>query len=141
METHGNIGSIAFPGGGIFVAGAAHGPQFVAECLSQAQGVAARAARILSRRFLQMGGMVAKVDADKCAACLTCVRLCPFAVPAINRDKKAMGSASIPSAECRGCGMCAAECPNQAIELSYYEVDKLRDRIGIALAEGGYHEA
>jgi heterodisulfide reductase subunit A len=135
MEMHSNLGSIAFPNGGIFIAGSAHGPQSVAECLSQARGVAARAARVLSQRFLRMGGTIAKVDIDKCAACLTCVRVCPFSVPSINRESKAMGSASIVSAECRGCGMCAAECPNKAIELCHYEVDKLRDRVDIALAE------
>ena len=135
MEMHSNVGSVAFPNGGIFVVGAAHGPQLVSECLSQAQGVAARAGRILGRRFLQMGGIVAKVDGDKCAACLTCVRLCPFNVPIINRDLKAMGSAFISSSACRGCGMCAAECPNKAIELSHYEVDKLQTRVKNALME------
>lgn len=139
MEMHGNMGSIAFPGGGIFIAGAAHGPQSVSECLTQAQGVAARAARLLGQRFLLMGGITARVDTDKCAACLTCVRLCPFSVPAINRESKAMGSASISEVECRGCGMCAAECPNKAIELNHYEIDKLRERVDIALAEVSQH--
>lgn len=136
METHANLGSIAFPNGGIFIAGAAHGPQLAAECLSQAQGVAARAARILSQPFLRLGGIVAKVDGDKCAACLTCVRVCPFGTPAVSRDEKPMGSASIAASQCRGCGICAAECPNQAIELCHYEVDKLRERIDIAAAGG-----
>jgi heterodisulfide reductase subunit A2 len=135
METHSNLGSVAFPNGGIFIAGAAQGPQPVAECLSQAQGVAARAMRILSQPFLLMGGTVAEVDADKCAACLTCVRVCPFSVPKINRDKKPMGSAAIAAAECRGCGICAAECPNRAVELRHYEVGKITERIGIALTE------
>ena len=135
MEMHSNLGSVAFPNGGIFVVGAAHGPQLASECLSQAQGVAARAGRILGRRFLQMGGIVAKVDGDKCAACLTCVRVCPFKLPVINRELKAMGSTSISSADCRGCGICAAECPNKAIELSHYEIDNMQARVKIALSE------
>ncbi|MDR3592107.1 MAG: FAD-dependent oxidoreductase [Negativicutes bacterium] len=136
METHNNIGTIAFPNGGIFVVGAAHAPKSVAECLSQARGVAARASRILGQPFLRMGGTVARVDSDKCVACLTCVRLCPFSVPKISRELKEMGSASIEAAECRGCGICAAECPNNAIEQCQYENDRLKARIDIALAKG-----
>jgi heterodisulfide reductase subunit A len=136
LEPHSNIGTIAFPNGGIFAVGSAHGPKPVAECLAQAQGVAARAIRILSRPFLRMGGMVAEVDAEKCAACLTCVRVCPFGVPVVDREHKAMGSARIAPAECRGCGVCAAECPAGAIEQSRYETDRLKERIAIALAEG-----
>jgi len=135
METHNNIGSIAFPNGGIFVAGAGQGPKSVAECLSQAQGVAARAARILRQPFLRMGGTVAVVDAEKCVACLTCVRLCPFAVPIVDREKKTMGSASISAADCRGCGLCAAECPSGAIEQQHYENEQIRRRIDVALSE------
>ncbi|MBP1763675.1 MAG: putative glutamate synthase small subunit [Firmicutes bacterium] len=135
METHSNLGSIAVPNGGIFVAGVAHSPQLPAECLIQARGVAARAAKILQQPFLRMGGTVAKVDIDKCAACLTCVRVCPFDVPVVSRQDKAMGNAFIDKALCRGCGMCAAECPNKAIELHQYEVNQLYERTGIALAE------
>lgn len=136
-ETHSNFGTIAFPGGGIFIAGAAHGPKSVVDCLTQAKGVAGRAARILAQPALMMGGMVAEVEWEKCAACLTCVRTCPYTIPQITREKKEMGAAYIPPAECRGCGMCASECPNKAIFVHHYQDDEVLARVKTALTEVG----
>ena len=56
------------------------------------------------------------MDADKCAACLTCVRVCPYNVPVINRN----GVAEIETAMCHGCGICASECPGKAITLQHF---------------------
>jgi len=136
-ETHSNFGTIAFPGGGIFIAGAAHGPKSVVDCLTQAKGVAGRAARILAQPVLRMGGMVAEVEWEKCAACLTCVRTCPYTIVQITRDKKEMGAAYIPPADCRGCGMCASECPNKAIFVHHYQDDEVLARVETALTEVG----
>jgi formate dehydrogenase beta subunit len=52
----------------------------------------------------------ARVDADKCAACLTCVRVCPYNVPEIEGDKAYMDPVT-----CQSCGLCASECPAGAI--------------------------
>jgi heterodisulfide reductase subunit A-like polyferredoxin len=60
---------------------------------------------------------VARVEGEKCAACLTCVRVCPYEVPVISSK----GEAEIEVARCQGCGACAAECPAKAIELQHYE--------------------
>ena len=62
-----------------------------------------------------VGGTVSVVDADKCVACLTCVRSCPFNVPKINDD----GVAYIEAA-CQGCGICASLCLRKAIKLQHY---------------------
>ena len=57
------------------------------------------------------------VEQEKCAACLTCVRTCPYNVPFINSD----GLAEIEAALCHGCGICAGECPAKAIQLMHYK--------------------
>lgn len=63
-------------------------------------------------------GLVALVDVNKCAACLTCVRLCPVEAPQIHN-----GAAVIDPVLCKGCGICSGECPNKAITvLGYYEL-------------------
>ncbi|MCL6479011.1 MAG: FAD-dependent oxidoreductase [Peptococcaceae bacterium] len=67
-------------------------------------------ARQESARCLRCG-LGAAVVAGKCAACLTCARLCPFGVPQV--DKRA----EISVQKCQGCGICAAACPAGAIEM------------------------
>ncbi|MFA6135392.1 MAG: FAD-dependent oxidoreductase [Phycisphaerae bacterium] len=61
-----------------------------------------------ARRCMGCGGG-AEVLVDKCAACMTCVRVCPFEVPSVG------DVARIDSALCQACGICVAECPANAI--------------------------
>jgi heterodisulfide reductase subunit A-like polyferredoxin len=82
QEAHVKLRPVDFASDGVFMAGMAHYPKLLAETLVQAQAAAARAARILSRESLTAGGRVAVVDAEQCTACLTCVRICPYQVPA-----------------------------------------------------------
>jgi heterodisulfide reductase subunit A-like polyferredoxin len=90
----------------------------------QARAAAARAATILSQATLQAGGVVAVVEPEKCTGCLTCVRVCPYNVPIIERTLRGaggvLGAAHIEIAACQGCGICAAECPAKAIQLMHY---------------------
>jgi len=120
-EVHAKLGPLDLPSVGLFVAGGAHGPKHLSEAISQALGAAARAATILAKDSLTTGGIVAEVDTDKCAACLTCVRVCPYQVPFINDD----AVAEIDPVQCRGCGTCAGECPAMAIQLPYYRHGQL----------------
>ncbi len=117
VETHAKLAPMDLTSQGIFLCGGAHAPKTVAESLLQAEGAAARAATILAKESIMAGGIVATVDEKKCAACLTCVRVCPFQVPAIGEK----GVAEINPVQCRGCGTCAAECPGQAIHLPCYK--------------------
>jgi heterodisulfide reductase subunit A2 len=57
--------------------------------------------------------------------------VCPYGVPRINKD----GVSEIDEALCRGCGICAAECPAKAIELNWYEDDQVMSKVN-ALLEG-----
>ena len=66
---------------------------------------------------MEISGVVSVVEPEKCAACLTCVRTCPYDVPQINEE----GVAEIEVAMCHGCGVCAAECPAKAIHLRHYK--------------------
>jgi heterodisulfide reductase subunit A-like polyferredoxin len=91
----------------------AHSPMLADECVAQALAAAARAGTILSRGSLSVGGKVARVNPDKCSACLTCARVCPYAVPVISRERVAF----IDAASCQGCGTCVGQCPGKAISL------------------------
>jgi heterodisulfide reductase subunit A-like polyferredoxin len=85
----------------------------------------------LSQDHLTLSAVTARVDAERCASCLICVRSCPFSVPRINEE----GVSEIDEALCHGCGVCAAECPAKAIELNWYEDDQILCKVD-ALLEG-----
>jgi len=100
---------------GIYMAGLAHYPKDTTDSITQGRAAASAAAEILNLETVRVGGLVAEVDTEKCAACCTCVRTCPFGVPFID---PAIGAASIHPARCRGCGICVAECPGKAIVMN-----------------------
>ncbi len=116
LEAHVKLRPVDFASDGIFLCGLAHYPKFLDESITQAKAAAARAATVLSQKELKVGGVVADVSSEKCIACLTCVRVCPFEAPHITDQ----GVAEIELAKCRGCGICAAECPVKAIDILNY---------------------
>ena len=117
LEAHVKLRPVDFGSEGIFLCGGAHYPKSIEETISQAYAAAGRAAGILAKATLKAGGVVAEVDVDKCAACLTCVRICPYEVPVIDLETK---KAKIEAAACQGCGVCVSECPVKAITLHHY---------------------
>ncbi len=80
-----------------------------------------------ARRCMGCGGG-AEVLVDKCVACLTCLRVCPFEIP------KVTDVARIESSLCQACGMCIAECPNNAIVARSWEARDVVARASAALA-------
>ena len=117
LEAHVKLRPVDFGAEGIFLCGAAHYPKGLDEAISQGYAAAARAAAVLAKPVIKAGGVVAEVDPDKCAACLTCVRVCPYEVPVIDLETK---KAKIEAASCQGCGICVSECPVKAIVLHHY---------------------
>jgi heterodisulfide reductase subunit A len=131
LEDHVKLRPIDLPIPGFFVAGTAHAPKTVRETLAQAQAAAGRAQTFLARDSINLGALVAQVNGELCAACLICVRACPFGVPFINED----GFSEIDPAKCHGCGVCASECPAKAIQLMQYEDDHILAKLD-GLLEG-----
>jgi len=113
MEAHVKLRPVDFASEGVFLCGLAHSPKNTEENITQALAAAGRAATILSRDSLEVGGVVSVIDEDKCASCLTCLRECVFDAPFVNTN----GKAEIDPAKCQGCGNCAAACPARAIQL------------------------
>jgi len=131
MEAHVKLRPVDMATEGIFVCGTAHSPKLVSETIAQAYAAAGRAITFLSQADLTLSAVKAKVAAEKCASCLICVRSCPYGVPKINAD----GVSEIDEALCHGCGICCAECPAKAIQLSWYEDDQILCKVE-ALLEG-----
>ncbi len=131
MEAHVKLRPVDTPSEGIFVCGTAHSPKLITETISQSLAAASRAATFLSQPEITLSVVTARVDQEHCAACLVCVRACPYGVPRINKD----GVSEIDEALCRGCGICAAECPARAIQLNWYDDDLVMSKVE-ALLEG-----
>ena len=121
LEDHVKLRPVDMAVPGFYVAGTAHSPRSIRESLVQARAAASRAQTLLVQDFINLGAASARVDGDKCAACLICVRACPFDVPFINAE----GYSEIDPAKCHGCGMCASECPAKAIQLMQFEDDRI----------------
>jgi heterodisulfide reductase subunit A len=131
LEAHMKLRPVDFATDGIYLAGSGHGPKLISESISQASAAVSRACTILSKEKILVGGIVAVVEGEKCAACLTCVRVCPYEVPVIN----AKGEAEIEVSKCKGCGTCAAECPARAIELMHFKEDQLEAKCQALIME------
>ncbi len=131
IEAHVKLRPVDTGTEGVFVCGTAHSPMLIPEAVAQANAAVSRAVTFLAQPFLTLSAVTAKVTAELCASCLICVRSCPYNVPRINEE----GVSEIDQATCHGCGVCAAECPAKAIELSWYEDDQILSKVE-ALLEG-----
>ena len=134
LEAHVKLRPLDFGSDGIFLAGLAHSPKSMAESISQAKGAASRAATIISHPHIYRSGVISEIDQDRCAACLTCVRLCPYNVPVISED----GVAFIEPASCQGCGICASVCPRKAIVTRHYRDDQLIAKVEVLFGDVHY---
>jgi heterodisulfide reductase subunit A-like polyferredoxin len=131
MEAHVKLRPVDMASEGIFVCGTAHSPKLISESISQALAAASRATTFLSQSEITLSAVTARVEGEKCAACLICVRSCPHEIPRINEE----GYSEINEALCHGCGICASECPAKAIHLNWYEDDQVMAKID-SLLEG-----
>ncbi|HZE21179.1 MAG TPA: FAD-dependent oxidoreductase, partial [Desulfobaccales bacterium] len=125
IEAHAKLRPVDFASEGIFLCGMAHSPKLVSESIAQAQAAASRAGAFLADTRQTISGVTAHVAPERCAACLVCVRTCPYGVPQINQENVS----EINEALCQGCGTCASECPAQVIQLSHFEDDQISAKI------------
>ncbi len=116
FEAHVKLRPIDFATDGIYVCGTAHSPKDAAESVTQALGVASRAAIPMAVKHLRTEAITAIVDESLCSGCGTCVKICPYS--AIEKDEK--GVARVTSVVCKGCGMCGASCPEKAISMRHF---------------------
>jgi heterodisulfide reductase subunit A-like polyferredoxin len=125
IEAHAKLRPVDFASEGIFLCGMAHSPKLIGESIAQAMAAAARAGAFLADVNQTISGVTAHVEPDRCAACLVCVRTCPYGIPQINRDNVS----EINEALCQGCGTCASECPAKVIQVAHYEDDQISAKI------------
>jgi heterodisulfide reductase subunit A len=131
LEAHMKLRPVEFATDGIFLAGLAHSPKFINECVSQGNAAVSRACTILSKDKIEAEGIVSSIDQNKCTGCGTCIVLCPYSAI----DKNDDGKAEVTEVLCKGCGVCASSCPEKAVTLKNYTDEQLIAQLGAALKE------
>jgi heterodisulfide reductase subunit A len=131
IEAHAKLRPVDFSSEAIYLCGTAHAPKLMSESIAQALAAASKAGSFLAAEELRVGGAVAVVDPERCAACLVCVMSCPYGVPRINEENVS----EINPALCQGCGVCVSECPANTIHLGHCEDEQISANLH-ALLEG-----
>jgi quinone-modifying oxidoreductase, subunit QmoB len=116
---------------GIFVAGAGREARSLPWALADARNVALRVAEVLGDGTRLVPLDKAVVDIGKCTFCLTCYRCCPHGAIYWLAENKPV----ISPVACQACGICASECPMDAIQIGGFTDDQIRSQIGAKLAE------
>jgi heterodisulfide reductase subunit A len=134
LEAHMKLRPVDFATDGIFLCGMAHSPKYIEESIAQACAAASRAATILSKKTLEMEGIIANVDEDLCSACRICEYLCPYGAVEM-KDKDGKPIAHVIEALCKGCGACGTACPTKAITMGHFTTQEILAQVKAALVE------
>ena len=112
---------------GVFAVGSARGNMAADGIRTDITCLAYSLRERLSPEGMQIEEHIPAVNKDRCAYCLTCVRVCPFGAMAKDPVERV---ATVYASACKACGLCAAECPAQAIDLR--NLSSTQVRAGIA---------
>jgi len=121
FEAHPKLRPVDFSSEGIYVCGTAHGPKDVTESIAQAYAAASRAGIPMALRKIRAEAVKALVDKDICVNCDACVVSCIFNAV----EAEPFGLPNIIEANCKGCGVCAAECPMGAMQLKQFTDEQI----------------
>jgi coenzyme F420-reducing hydrogenase delta subunit/glycine cleavage system H lipoate-binding protein/Pyruvate/2-oxoacid:ferredoxin oxidoreductase delta subunit len=102
------------PRRGIYVAGPGRAPMNWTDTVADVDAAFQEIHQFLGQGEALVPQGRAWVDRGKCVLCLTCHRFCPHG--AITWDNRAI----INEVACQGCGICASQCPQEAIQLRNY---------------------
>jgi heterodisulfide reductase subunit A-like polyferredoxin/coenzyme F420-reducing hydrogenase delta subunit len=110
---------------GIFVVGGSRRVKKRYGALMDAQNAAIRVRNLLGDGTIAVPANKAVLDTGKCTFCLTCYRCCPHGAIYWSADNKPV----ISAVACQGCGICAAECPMDAIQIGDFNDAEMIGRV------------
>ena len=117
LEAHVKLRPVDFATEGVFVAGLAHAPKPIEDCISQAKATVSRACTILSKDKIEAEGKIARIDPTRCTGCGLCVLNCAYNAIELQEDRRFGTIAVINEALCKGCGACSGNCRCSAIDI------------------------
>jgi heterodisulfide reductase subunit A len=132
LEAHMKLRPVDFSTEGVYLCGTAHSPRFVDESISQALGAAARACIVLSKDEIEVEGITASVNPNRCTGCELCILVCPFGA-----IEKIDNKAKVNEALCKGCGTCNAVCKSGAIQQKGFQDEQIIEVIDALFCEEG----
>ena len=115
---------------GIFVVGGSRRVKKRYGALMDAENAALRVRGLLGDGTVSVPANKAVVDIGKCTFCLTCYRCCPHGAIYWAADNKPV----ISTVACQGCGICASECPMDAIQIGDFNDAAMIDQVGQSAA-------
>jgi heterodisulfide reductase subunit A-like polyferredoxin len=110
---------------GIFYIGGCRGDLDLGRVLSDTSSVVMNIYELLSSGKILVDVDRVKADPQKCAACLTCIRVCPHGAIQLVRTDNSKEVAGISDLACDACGICAAICPAKAIRFQGYRDEEI----------------
>lgn len=110
---------------GIFVVGGSRRVKKRYGAWMDAQNVAMRVRDLLGDGTATVPANKAILDTGKCTFCLTCFRCCPHGAIDWTADNKPV----ISKVACQACGICAAECPMDAIQIGDFDDADIIDQV------------
>jgi heterodisulfide reductase subunit A len=126
MESHPKLDPVATTTDGIYIAGTCAAPKDIPDSVAQARAAAARILARIAKGKIEIDGVFAEVQEERCSGCRMCNELCPYSAIEFNVDTRR--SHVIPAA-CKACGACVAACPSGAIKGRHFTVEQLHAQI------------
>ncbi|MFO7970310.1 MAG: hydrogenase iron-sulfur subunit [Desulfobacterales bacterium] len=117
---------------GIFVAGSTREISGLPSAWTDVENIAVEVRDLLGDGKISVPKTKAVVNEDKCVICLTCYRCCPHGAIYWG-DKKAI----ISPVACQGCGICASECPMDAIQVGGFNDEEIIEKVKTGVAGNG----
>lgn len=131
QERHIKLGPLDFPADGIALCGCAKNPKSLKETCEEGVGAAMRVSIPMKNGYIEAEGIVADIDLDKCNKCSICWKRCPYGAIEVNEEKEPR----VIKALCKGCGLCAADCPQECVTIVHYSDEQLLAQVEAALEE------
>ena len=130
MEAHLKLRPVDTQVDGVFLAGVASGPKDVPESIISPKAAAARAAILMANKKMRTEALTSVVDKEQCIGCGLCEEICTYGAHYLEE-----GKSHTIAAICRGCGVCAADCPRRAITMQHFTDEQVLAQVKAALME------
>ncbi|MFA7342051.1 MAG: FAD-dependent oxidoreductase, partial [Candidatus Methanomethylophilaceae archaeon] len=135
FEAHQKLRPVDFATEGVYVAGLAHWPKHIDECIAQASGAASRALTVISKSELVSEGIIASVNDKYCDGCGVCEGCCEYSAIEIVEVEPGKLRSVVNAGLCKGCGCCVAACPSGAMEQKGFKNSQIQAEIDACLDE------